>query len=624
MINVENNENFDRMGKLIGEVRHHEGISLYQLSRGLCTVAYLNQIENGRRESGKQLTDALLQRLGKSVDLFGIILDGKEFEQWQLRQKIVGCLARGNVNEARDLVKIYGKETKGSLAEQFVQTVEINIRASEGVPPKELLPFVQNALELTCPDFSSTPLKNILISQAEGRLLLAWLELREQVEGETAVAQAYMDLFHGLHASRYDSRSRIYLFPYIACHVIHWFYHRHQLYQALAVCDEALHELAVEKRLNASDKLLKWKQILFDEMGICNDFPGQQLRQLQSIQSVNKKQDPFISLEERGHVFCFNQLIRERRKLLNLSQEELSEGICDPRTVLRIETKNISPQKEIRKNILKKLRMSGERYDYQVISEHYEDYVLRSEYARACRDGKYACATELLSKLISNISGTVTNQQYIMTEEAYLRGRLPVSDPEHLSSEEEFHIREKALKLTIPNDLEDINHWHACALSINESILLINLAQDYQCFKNQKKSLEIYEYIRKCMKAYEGTLFYIDDFYLYAMFELSRILGNLGKYEESEALTKICVQYSMTSQNSRFLWLCCYSLAWLLEQRVLHSKMDIRKKYIKKISKLLQQAYYIAEIAEDRDGAQYICMHYQHFFGHKLLGQKLI
>ena len=72
----------DRMGRFLGQLRVHEGITLKELAHGLCTLSHLGRIENGEREVGKQLTDALFQRLGKPVELFERILDWDEFQQW--------------------------------------------------------------------------------------------------------------------------------------------------------------------------------------------------------------------------------------------------------------------------------------------------------------------------------------------------------------------------------------------------------------------------------------------------------------------------------------------------------------------------------------------------------------
>ncbi|MBR2894031.1 MAG: helix-turn-helix transcriptional regulator [Oscillospiraceae bacterium] len=97
----------DRLGKFIGQLRVHEGITLHQLARGLCSPAFLNRIENGEREVKKQLADILFQRLGKPAKLFERMLDLKEFQNWKLRQEIIAQLYRGDIDLARTGIKTY-------------------------------------------------------------------------------------------------------------------------------------------------------------------------------------------------------------------------------------------------------------------------------------------------------------------------------------------------------------------------------------------------------------------------------------------------------------------------------------------------------------------------------------
>lgn len=517
------------MGKFIGESRSYEGVTLHQLAEGLCTSAYLNQIENGHREAGKLLTDALLQRLGKSVDLFELILNWKEFQSWQMRQNISCSMAQGDYQRAGNLIDAYAPWAQEPLVKQFVLTARLNLKANNGGTPEELPPLIQSALELTHPDFQKESLSNILITEAEGWLLLRWLELREQTEGQAAVSQSYMDLYQGLYASRYDSRSRGYLMPHVACHVIDQLYNQNKFQAALAICDKALEELAVEKRLDGCDKLLKWRQLLFDKMGIGDNSPSIAQLRLKALQSAAEIPDkPFVPLEEHSHVIYLNQLICERRKLLNLSQEQLAAGICDPRTISRIETKNIVPQREIRRKLLNRLGLSGERYDYQIISEHYEDYILRSEYARACYSGEFVRASELLQRLRDSVPQTVTNQQYLMAEEAFLHTVSPERALNQLSPKQSHDIRKKALHLTLPVDLEHIQSWPVCSLSLNEAIILSNLARTALAADNVRLGLDIYEYLWHCASSFPPCQVLHDDFYLGVLYNYASFLGDLG------------------------------------------------------------------------------------------------
>ena len=90
----------------------------------------------------------------------------------------------------------------------------------EGATSAQLLSMVDAALKLTQPTFETDPVDTLLLSQNEGRLFFAHLILREELEGFAAVAQEYQALLHFFTKSRYESRERVYLLPYVALRVI--------------------------------------------------------------------------------------------------------------------------------------------------------------------------------------------------------------------------------------------------------------------------------------------------------------------------------------------------------------------------------------------------------------------
>ena len=60
---------------------------------------------------------------------------------------------------------------------------------------------------------------------------------------------------------------------------------------------------------------------------------------------------------ERGNVYCLNQVIQGRRKLLGLSQEDAADGICDVSTLSRIENRRSSLHKKVRKSLLRRVNI---------------------------------------------------------------------------------------------------------------------------------------------------------------------------------------------------------------------------------------------------------------------------
>ena len=561
--------NVDRMGRFIGQLRAHEGITLQQLARGLCTVSYLNRVENGEREVGKQLTDAFFQRLGKPVELFERILDWDEFQQWKQRQEILTHLNSGDVTKTRECMETYREISSGVLDEQFLAIVEINCCALEGAETNQLLEMVTNALQLTQPDFGTTSVDSLLFSQNEGRLFFAYLQIRERLEGYAAVAGDYHALLQYFKHPRYESRERVYLYPYVAVRVIENEFREKRYSDALTICQEALDELTIERRLFAYDQLLEWKQKLHDVMENPDQTPGKLLTHLKSILSYAPKPlELLIPCEERGNVYCFNDVIRTRRKLLKLSQEELAEGICQPITISRIENHSGKVQRKNRRALLQRVNMSGERYDYEVITDSYEDYLLRSELDRATMRGDWTAAKSRVSTLWSRTPDTLTNRQYFYKYTANIKLFLPDGHPEKITRESCIQLLRDTIWLTLPVDMDAIDTWPACVLSINEILILITLADYYEKINQDEKCFSILAFIKRCLKRSDAPVFLYEDLYTKTEISIASVLGSQGRYSESSDIIGEILEVAIKNQHSEVLPRCFLGESWnLLENR---------------------------------------------------------
>ena len=597
----------DRMGRFIGQIRSHEGVTLKQLARGLCAPSMLARIENGEREVGKQLTDALFQRLGKPAELFERILDWGEFRQWTHRQEIIAHLRRGDADAAECAVRSYPGHKKSVLDRQFAAIVEINCRFLRGAPAEELMVPVRDALRLTQPGFPTAGVGKMLLSQNEGRLLFAYLQLRERIEGFSAVAKDYAALLRYFRQKRYESRERVYLFPYVACRVIENEYREGNFEAALAICEDVLDELTREKRLFAYDQLLEWKQKFFDAMGNSDQTPGKLLEQLRLILAdVPEQTELLIPCDERGHVYCLNQVICDRRRLLGITQEALAEGICEPRTISRIENRGGNLHRKNRKRLLQRVNMSGERYDYEVITDRYEDYLLRSELDRAVVNRDAEKAIFLLAELTGRIPNIPTNLQYLKKVKCLINERLSRTDPRRMSDCEVMNQLEEALRHTLPLDLQKISEWPVSILSVNEILLLVLYATQIARCADHKRALEILTYAKKCLENTGTDVAFYDDMYTRIEAKIAGVLVNSGHYQQSVESFCNCLKVSLDNHVSKRLAKYMYGVACNVESKGLDCFSAEQRHYGKNSISLLRQAYAAAQISGDLVGQQHI------------------
>ena len=132
----------EAFGAYISDLRNKRKYALEQVCEGLCTAQRLFQLEAGNQSAGKLLQDAILERLGVGAEDYEHYLHYREYDQWEMRQRIQHRISCGNAVRAKELLKeycgCYGGDFSGSgavgdrLERQFYLSMWAQIRCMEG------------------------------------------------------------------------------------------------------------------------------------------------------------------------------------------------------------------------------------------------------------------------------------------------------------------------------------------------------------------------------------------------------------------------------------------------------------------------------------------------------------
>jgi len=602
----------DRLGIYLGELREYEKIPRVQLAEGLCSETLLARIESGEKEADKLLTDALLQRMGKPADLFMRLLDESEVKRYRERNRILHSLQTGETERAAEQLARYRKGKKGKLEEQFIRIVELNLDYLRGVSEEELRERIRETLLLTLPRYGQVPLSRLLLSRNEGCLLLAYLKLKEKQLGEEAVAEEWQQLLEYFRQPRYEQGERVYLHPCVVCHVAEQEYRKGNLADAMLLCEQGIQELVEEEKLYYYRELLEQKQKIADALGQKEENAGKLAEYLQEIQEIygGEEKDLWIPYVEGDDVHSIGQAVAERRLFLGMSQEDLAFGICDVSTVSRIENRKSKIQKVIRKKLLQGVNLSGERYDYEVITGHYGDYLLRSRLGRTLNDDAWEQAETLLAELCSHMPDTMTNRQYREMAESCIREGLPEDRTDRISLEERMVRLWQALWITLPTfpqERRQIENCLAITLSINEIVILKQLASCYHRRGNAEMGLAILFYLKKCMERVELRRELDAEAYVLCMRALASLLGDMGRYAESDELALECLRLVLGKKQSQQVASFLYCMGWNGEQLVSDGLTKWKKK--EQCLELLKQAYAVAILCKECRRIQHIERH---------------
>ncbi len=152
------------------------------------------------------------------------------------------------------------------------------------------------------------------------------------------------------------------------------------------------------------------------------------------------------------------EIIRQRRIELNLTQEELCEGICEPCTMSRIETGHQTPTRSKLDALMQRLGLPGKKYYALMSSKELEIEELKTKIVAANVRKNYDESYSLIEKMERLLdSDDQVNRQFI-SRTRITCGRKINGEWLPYSLEEQLSMLMDTIRITVPSfDVEEIN-----------------------------------------------------------------------------------------------------------------------------------------------------------------------
>lgn len=283
------------------------------------------------------------------------------------------------------------------------------------------------------------------------------------------------------------------------------------------------------------------------------------------------------------------EMIRDFRKRAGFTQEQLSEGICSPVTISRIETGVQRPSRSLLDAILFKLGTST----YQICDVYYQSKQQRAFEAAADQAAEYLRLgnTSEASKAIDALEQTAASHPLNLQYYLLLKASLLISQAN--PAEDTTQLLKTALEITKPG--LDYRDFRGVLLSVREANILslmvvsqfrlhntlsaIALGEELSvCLSKHQSTLKAYHLIRinvainlaqcleqerryseayaHCAEAESLSLKTLEHALLPEIqFLKAKALHHLGKDEESRAILSILVPYMELIQKKELSWL---------------------------------------------------------------------
>lgn len=612
----------ESFGAFISALRKKREYSLEQVCEGLCTAQRLSQLERGKQSAGKLLQDAILERLGVGAEDYEQYLHYREYAHWKMRQKILHRISCGEVAGAKELLEDYCRQYEGDLRggeavgerleRQFYLGMWAQIRCLEGAGQAEMHEITEEAVQLTVPGLWEKPLRGRVLSLKEWNLVLEAERYREGGGDE----KHYREILDCLETAGMDSVGMAKIYPKAVYFMYKYSAGRETGEGLLGYCNYAveilrnasrmyyLWELLSLRKRCLEQELEMWKKgtagrkTESDITALCRILRETEgwikaLEMVYTDYGVPKETFHYCYFYLEKGVSCISDVIRIRRIMLGMKAEELCMGICDIKTLRRLENKKQETRRAIVEELFERLGLPGELVRTELLTESPE---ARQMLDRLRWYGNQRATQKqelLLSEVKKLISAEIRcNRQVLIRKEINLQDNRG-----DLGREEYYRRMRAALELTLPFE---------AFLREGEKYLT---QEEQCCIQNmmQKMDKESDEY-EACMKRFEemyrpiaeeellGT---VRGIYNLIMGYIGSELGNKGELDKADRYSESIVREELRSRHMASVATGLYDRWWnyaerkrkgISADRVLDKEVELGKCI--SFSALSRQEYY--------------------------------
>lgn len=559
--------------KLLKNIRTEEKVSLDQLAMGLMSASQLVKIENGERPINKNIRDRLLERLGIAKELYENLLDLCDFEEWDYKKKILSAIQNKKIEDAYRLLKEYKAHLRENdrINHQFILAMWGEVLKQEGASKEKIAECYRKAVILTIPDAEKVWSEKRPLSVLEMNLLL-----------ETIIYGNNMDYLHKcrvlmeyIDTGYYDEIMKAKIYPKIV-----YYYLKKQILfkeywnvetqtENLKICEKAIDKLRDAGRTYYLVELLEIEMQISEIMSddtFPEDFEKNETDRINAKELLSVIKNLYAEYKvpayiqdctyfyQQKWIFSMKDVLRTRREMFRLTQEQFCEGICSVKSLRRAEKGQTDMQRETLKKLLNRLGLSGQMQWSRLITSDREVIRMAEELADYINDRKFSVASKQLESLKSRIDLDIPqNKQYFLEKQALLEFEQgKVTREEFVKMEKEALectlcaenlYRKENVYLTEREIICISNSWKGMeGKQKRESINLILRLYDYYALNNGlSQAISVYEIVTEA-----------------AVNEL----GNNGEHVRAEEIDRKSIKASLSCRRVWDIHYKIYDILW--------------------------------------------------------------
>lgn len=567
------------------------------LVEGLINVSLLSRIENGERPLYKTMRNRLLGRLGVTPDMYENLLNNEDYITWKWHHHILYAIEQKDFQKAVQLIQDYEKQEPldDKTKQQFCVVMCAEVLRLQGADNAKLASFYERAVYLTVPQVEQIYNDDVpekLLSVLEVNTILEYEYYRKSKEKNFVKKCKYWIAY--VEESFFDKLSKVKIYPKIV-----WYYLREilsvdselnlfELEDALQYCEQAIELLRDTKRAYYLVELFAYKQ------KILTDVIEKSLKdnKLQKLETYKKLLQESIEMEQllknlyttyhvseymqdctylygQRWVFAIGDVLRIRRNMLGLTQEQVCDGICSVKSLRRAEKKQVNMQQEPLEQILRRLGVSKEIQKTALVTNDKSVLYLKNELSIYRNNRETDKARVLLRQLRDKICLEIPeNMQFVMECEASLDWM------EGMITKEEFAAKEEeALRYTLKAD--SFYNAEEVYLTETEMSCICKKMQLVDIIEKRETIAFLLHFFEKFEK--ENLLSEYIAMYEFVMASVTNELSSMGEYQLAIALDKKVLGEVLQCRRLCIINEFLYDILWSDMQQKLTARQQVEK-----------------------------------------------
>lgn len=537
------------------------GISQKDLCYGLCSESTFTRYLRGERHMDRLLMTVLMQRLGESPEKFCPLLTEDEYIYFEWRQEV--AVAQLHKDWKRLDLLLQEPEARDTscnaiLQRQYYLLVSGIVQEKCYGNRRESLKALEQAISLTVPDCGMSLREGTRLGVQEINALLLWQDLQPDREKS---CQMLKGLVNYVDTCYVGAQEKCKVYPKVVAQYLPLLNQREQYYECMVLAQKALrlmtdtgYAMGVEAIFQAYAEAMEAVQAPGLEEIRTQLWAWREIRR-ECIGVEEETGDELYLLNMWQEVELLHEVIGRSRREQGYTQKKLSEDICEPETLSRIESGKRVPYKKTYQALAQKLSLSDEYYFSTIETDSFRTLEFRWEIEMQVTGRNWQRVAELLRQLEDSLDITVPcNRQYV-EQVKYLVEK----GTGQIRAAEGFERIVRILGYSIHNMPldEDVIAWPQDfwlhLFTEREMSLMLQLADSLQ----QKKKYQQAAYLlEKMLEYYQSSKVRLEFHYRIVILIYGRLTiqyGLLGLWDREQEYSDTGIQMTMFCENKKML-----------------------------------------------------------------------